>query len=176
MCKIERIRIGLWALGLLVASGPAWALESDRDQPVEITADSAEMDETKGVSVYRGKVEVRQGSMRLFADEVTIRHPDNKAQRIEAVGKPVRFSQLLDNQPKGQPKDQPKELHAQALRAEYDINGDELQLIDAAEVRQGEDSFRSDRITYDRKRGLVRGGASAKGKERVQVTVKPNRQ
>ncbi len=172
MFRTEPLRAGLCALGLLATPSAAWALESDREQPVEITADSAEMDETKGVSVYRGKVEVRQGSMHLYADEVTIRHPESKAQRIEAVGKPVRFNQLLD----GQQKDQPKELHAQALRAEYDIDGDELLLFDAAEVHQGEDSFRSDRITYDRKRGLVRGGASAKGKERVQVTVKPNRQ
>lgn len=168
MCRSERIRIGLCALGLLLGSVSGWALESDRDQPVEILADSADIDEVRGISVYRGKVEVRQGSMRLYADEVTIHHPDEKAKRIEAVGKPVRFSQALDNQP--------KELQAQALRAEYEIDGEELQLFDGAEVRQGEDSFRSDRITYDRKRGLIRGGTSAKGKERVQVTVKPNRQ
>lgn len=168
MCsRSERIRAGLCAIGLFLASVSGWALESDRDQPVEIVADSADIDEVRGVSIYRGKVEVRQGSMRLYADEVTIYHPDKKAQRIEAVGKPVRFSQALDNQP--------NELQAQALRAEYVINGDELQLLDSAEVRQGADSFRSDRITYDRKSGLIRGGTSAKGKERVQVTVSPNR-
>jgi lipopolysaccharide export system protein LptA len=161
----EQVLCGLCGLLLLVSPPPSWALESDKDQPLEISADSVEIDENQGVSVYRGNVDARQGSMHLLADVVTIRHPEHKAQRIEASGNPVRFNQTLDKQP--------KEIQAKALRVEYDIAGDEIQLIDQAEVRQGEDTFRSDRITYDRQRALVRAGASAKGKERVHVTVKP---
>ena len=36
---------------------------------------------------------------------------------------------------------------------------------------QGKDSFKSDRITYDRTKSLVRAGASAKGKQRVRISI-----
>ena len=54
---------------------------------------------------------------------------------------------------------------------EYDVDGDELMLIDEAELRQGRDSFRSDRIVYDRVRAVVKAGAAAKGKQRVRISI-----
>ena len=44
-------------------------------------------------------------------------------------------------------------------------------MIGNAVLFQGKDSFRSDRITYDRKSGILKGGTSAQGKRRVQVTI-----
>jgi lipopolysaccharide export system protein LptA len=42
-----------------------------------------------------------------------------------------------------------------------------------AVVIQGKDTFKSDRITYDRVKSVVKGGAAAKGKERVRIRVDP---
>jgi lipopolysaccharide export system protein LptA len=58
---------------------------------------------------------------------------------------------------------------------EYDTNKDEITLIDNAVLFQGEDTFRSDRIVYDRANGLVKAGASAQGKERVKITITPSK-
>jgi len=155
----------LIVLALLAPWGPCWSLSSDKDQPMLISADSVDIDDAEGVSVYRGNVDIQQGSMRLLADQVTVRHAERKAQRIEAAGGPVRFSQKLDNSA--------QEVNAKALRIVYDIDSDEIELMDQAEVRQGKDTFRSDRITYDRLHALVKAGASAKGKDRVHVTINP---
>lgn len=40
-----------------------------------------------------------------------------------------------------------------------------------AVLNQGKDTFKSDKIIYDRARAVVKAGASAKGKERVKVTI-----
>jgi len=154
------------ALALLGAlSGPAPGLSTDKDQPLDLEADSAEIDEAKGLSTYAGNVVATQGSMRLESDRLTIFHKGSKAERLEAVGKPARFQQLAD--------DSPEPVKARAQLVEYRFDSEELLLTGDAVVLQGKDTFKSDRITYDRVRSVVKGGAAAKGKERVRITVDP---
>lgn len=54
--------------GLLVCcliSGLTVGLSSDPDQPIEVEADSAELDDKERIAVYQGNVVVIQGSIRL---------------------------------------------------------------------------------------------------------------
>jgi lipopolysaccharide export system protein LptA len=150
----------LWA-----ASAPAQALSTDKDQPLDLEADSAEIDEAKGQSTYLGNVVATQGSMRLESDRLTIFHQGSKAERLEAVGKPARFQQIPDASK--------EPVKARAQRMEYRFDSEELLLTGDAVVVQGKDTFKSDRITYDRVRSVVKGGAAAQGKERVRITVDP---
>ena len=154
-------RVALLLLALLPFATPA--LSSDQDQPIRIEADSADIDDRHGVSIYRGNVEVRQGSSILTADKVTVQHPGKKAKKIIAIGKPVKYRQPQEG-------DEP-DIRAEALQAEYFTDSEELVMIGDAVLFQGKDSFRSDRITYDRKSGMLKGGTSAQGKRRVQVTI-----
>jgi lipopolysaccharide transport protein LptA len=55
---------------------------------------------------------------------------------------------------------------------EYDVDSDMLYLIGNAVLNQDKDTFKSDRIAYDRKKSMIKGGTSAKGKHRVRVTIK----
>ena len=156
------------ALGLAVVP-PLAALDSDQQQPLLIEADAAELDENQSISLYIGNVEVEQGSMRIFADEVLVHHrPNRQPQKIIAVGNPARYRQLLD--------DDPDEVHGHALRMEYEADRDEITLIDQAELNQGEDRFASDRIVYNRITQRVTAGTSAQGRERVQIRIKPEGQ
>ena len=164
--KGARWRNALLALVMCLGPGSAWALSSDKDQPVLVEADSADIDDAKNISVYSGNVEIQQGSLRILADKVTVYHEERTPQRIVAEGQPVKYRQLLDGQE--------QEVKARALRMEYDVDGDELLLIEQAELRQGRDSFRSDRIVYDRKQAVVKAGASAKGQDRVRVIFNPS--
>jgi len=148
---------------LLAAPTLATALESDKDQPIQIEADSVDIDDGKGTSTYKGNVELTQGSIRITADRVTITQHQGQSDHVEAVGSPVTFRQRTEGA-KGI-------IKGRAKRAEYDANSEMLYLIDEAVLTQGSDSFKSDRITYDRARSVVKAGASAKGKKRVRVTI-----
>jgi lipopolysaccharide export system protein LptA len=162
-----------WARALLAAAALTWAgtvpaLSSDQDQPIQIEADGVEIDDGRGVSVYTGNVEIQQGSMRLWADQVTLHHSkSHEAQRLIAVGRPARYRQLLDGDH--------GEVKARALRMEYDAGSEEIVLKEQAELTQGKDRFSSDRIVYDRNKALVKAGASAQGKQRVRITFDPKR-
>ncbi len=154
-------------LGLfLIFATPAWALESDQQQPLYLEADNAELDEAKHLSLYSGNVIVRQGSLEIRADQVTIHHAEDKRpELVIAIGKPATYKQAIEGEE--------KPVQAEALRMEYQADKDELTLIDQAVVFQGTDTFRSDRILYDRINARVKAGASANGKERVKIHITP---
>jgi lipopolysaccharide export system protein LptA len=142
-----------------------WALESDRDQPLQLGADSLSIDESTGVSLYEGNVEITQGSMRLWADKLWVYHRQGKAEKIISKGNPTHFSQLLE--------EGGDEVHGQAQRMEIYVDRNELLLFDSAVLEQGGNRFSNDRIVYNRVNAKVRAGSSAQGKQRVQVVIEP---
>lgn len=153
------------ALLLLTAAPASRALEGDEEQPLYLESDSAELDEQTSTSVYKGNVIVKQGTMEIEADEVTVHHdPDRRPKRIVAVGKPAKYRQDVEGEK--------EKMEAEALRMEYEADSDEITLIDEALLYQGEDTFRSDRIVYDRANARVKAGTSAQGTERVKIFIK----
>lgn len=151
---------------LLFGSAETLALSGDRDQPMTLEADSVSIDEETGVSLYEGNVVITQGSLKLWADRLWIHRRDGKTEKLISEGKPTRFRQMTDDQ---------QEVKGRALRAEFFVDRDELLLFDEAVLEQGADSFRSDRIVYNRGTTQVRAGASADGKQRVQVIIEPDK-
>ncbi|MES9897521.1 MAG: lipopolysaccharide transport periplasmic protein LptA [Sedimenticola sp.] len=141
----------------------AQALQSDKNQPTQIEADSVEIDDGKGISIYKGNVVMTQGSIQFKADKVVVTQREEKADQITATGTPVQFQQEMDNN-EGMVKGRSK-------RIEYEADSEILYMINDAVLTQNKDTFTSDRITYDRAKAVVKAGASAKGKERVRVTI-----
>jgi len=153
----------LLTLILVLLCGASQALESDRDQPIELAADSVDIDEGKGVSVYRGDVDLRQGTMRLLADVVTVHQTERRPTQIVAQGRPVKFHQQATDGP----------VKGEARRVEYEVGSENLVLIGDAVLVQNNDSMRSDRIVYDRVKSVVKAGAAAQGKQRVHISIEP---
>ena len=58
----------LVTLVFLFLPAPLLALSSDRDQPIEVEADSLEVRDAEKISIYSGKVRLNQGSLALRAD------------------------------------------------------------------------------------------------------------
>ncbi|MES9846139.1 MAG: lipopolysaccharide transport periplasmic protein LptA [Candidatus Sedimenticola sp. PURPLELP] len=153
---------------MLALPGLGFALESDKDQPIYIESDSVDFDDDKGIAVYKGSVELTQGSIRVTADKITVtQSKDKESDRILATGKPVTYKQDTDGG-KGA-------IRARMKRMEYDSNSEILHMIGDAVLSQGKDTFKSDRINYDRAKAVVKAGASAKGKQRVRVTIQSNK-
>ena len=151
------------ALFCFLISQPLLALENDKDQPISIEADSVEIDEGTGESTYKGNVILIQGSIRLTADSVSVHQETGTTNKVLATGNPVTFKQDGGSE-KGL-------IKGQAQKVEYQAADDTLILTGKAELTQGKDSFKSDRIIYDRAKAVVKAGASAQGKQRVKVTI-----
>lgn len=152
-------------IALLLPPLAAFALTADKNQPVNVEADSVQIDDKKGVSIYKGNVVITQGSLRLDADTVTIYNPNKGLDKIVAEGGPAHFKQRPDN------KDE--DTRAQAARIEYHAADEKILLLNNAHIWQDKNEFSGDKIEYDTKQNLVSASKSATGSGRVQVTIQP---
>ncbi|MCB1867992.1 MAG: lipopolysaccharide transport periplasmic protein LptA [Gammaproteobacteria bacterium] len=170
--KSNRPQIGYWTrqltcIPLLILPLLCGALESDREQPLYVEADGADLNDKTGVSVYTGNVVITQGSIKLSAHKVTLTQKGEKSDHILAEGNPVKFEQQTGGS-KGL-------IKGQAKTADYHLDSETIFMVGDAIITQGKDTFRSDRITYDRVKGEVKAGASAKGKQRVRIAIQPQK-
>ena len=97
---------------LLGASLALWALESDKDQPIEIEADSGELDDIRNISIYRGNVITIQGTIYMTGDKMTVYYTDDDEMDYMIMeGRPATYKQL--------PDDSSVYDYAEALTMEY---------------------------------------------------------
>lgn len=156
------------------------ALSTDKDQPIEVEADYAELDDEKGVTIYKGNVIVTQGSMRIKGDQMTVTYNENDdLDTLIVVGKPAHYQQMPDG---SQILDE-----AEALKMEYHSLKNLIVLINEALVKQEGLRFSGNRIEYDTERSKVyaRGSQtvkeqtddakSEKRNDRVKITIKPKK-
>jgi len=147
------------------------ALESDRDQPIHIQADSAVVDENTGSSTYLGNVIIDQGSMHIEADEIRILTADDEVIQIIAsanpeTGKKARYQQ--------QPPEANSPVVASAQEITYFVQEARLHLQGEALLQQVDDTFRGELLYYDVTRGIVNLNSGDSG-QRVNMTLNPKK-
>jgi lipopolysaccharide export system protein LptA len=168
-----------WLLAGLFLSFQAWCLSTDKEQPIEIEADTAELDDRKGVTVYTGDVIVTQGSIRMTGDRMTVYYTDNKELDVVIMdGQPATYRQLPDD----------SEIYdeAEALQMEYYGKKNLIILTDKAVVKQEGLRFSGKRIEYDTELSKIKargdtktdqaGTVNGTGDGRVRITIQPKKQ
>lgn len=117
------------------------ALESDQNQPINVVSNEQTADLNNNTANFIGNVEATQGSIKILADKVTItRNKDGTLKDIIAYGKPVRFSQKLDNG---------KIIKSRSSTLTYNTAKNILVLAGKAVINQGESQLSSDKIEYN---------------------------
>ena len=81
--------VSLWSFSLN-------ALQDDRKAPIKVVSDRAEQNEKDGTAIYQGSVVVRQGSIIIHADKVTIVTDIEDGDRIVCVGNPAKYQQIIN--------------------------------------------------------------------------------
>ena len=163
---------------LAVMAQPCQALSTDPQQPVQIEADFAELDDEEHTTVYVGNVVVDQGSMHMTGDRLRVNFTENKDMKEAYLeGRPATFKQTPDHD---------DDVHGQALKIEYHAEQSLLNLIEKARVTQGERLFEGHRINYDTKKSIItarsaRAGQANKdqypkdGSDRVRIIIPPKK-
>ena len=158
------------AVLLLFGTGPAMPLSTDKDQPMTIEADSVESDDSTGLIIYRGNVDVRQGSMRVTGDTLVIERKDGKTDIVTVTGRPATYRQ----RPDGKEQDVTAEAHELQVYPQQD----RIRLRKAARIEQDGSLFTGSVIEYDNRNDIIRAkGSSGTGDEagdRVRMTIQPD--
>ncbi|WP_417499057.1 lipopolysaccharide transport periplasmic protein LptA [Methylophaga sp.] len=126
----------------------SWALPSDREKPINIEADHAQMDDQEGVTQYKGDAILTQGTLKITGDIITFHYDENKQlTKAVSVGKLATYKQV--HKP-GEPP-----VKAKAIRMEYYADKQKIYLIGEGHVWQNGDEFIGNRIEYDIARNVV---------------------
>ncbi len=167
------------SLGLLLA-GCCWlltvpqavALSSDREQVITIEADRAEADDVRHITVYKGRVIITQGSLRISGDAATVHYNGERdLTALVVLGKPAHFRQQVDGQADYQ--------QATAQRMEYHADKNLVILLGDARSWQGREEITGDRIVFDTVQNRVQADArettDTAEKPRVRITIVPKK-
>ena len=132
----------------------SYALQTDKDQPVEIDSDFAELRDNDGYAIYSGNVRMVQGSLQIDADKIELFFPEKELTRAVIYGgnnKQAYFQQT--------PKVGEKPVRGSADRIVYQIDPDEIRLLREAIFCQKGNEQKGMRIIYDIEKDIMRAKA-----------------
>ncbi len=131
----------------------------DTDQPLEITADSLEVQQAKQLAVFQGRVLVVQGEIRLKSDRLVVHYTEDKAKKSdEAPG--IRKIDATGNVFLSSPRET-----AKGQRGVYDVENKMITLTGDVTLTQGQSVLKGQNMTLNLETGLSRieGGVSSGG-------------
>lgn len=165
-----QLHLHLFYLGsvLFGFSQMALALDTDHNQMLEIQSNTAELDENKGTAIYRGAVELSQGSLLITAQTLTIYNSAEGVSKVIAEGDPAKYSQTIN--------ENKEPVHAHAMEITYYPADEKLVLSKHAKLTQGGSLFEGDKIDYDiqKQRLTANGGTNTEHSTRANNGTQPS--
>ena len=157
-------------LTLLLLGGPGSvpALESDRQQPLEVYADDTDGSLGDGMTVLSGRVEIRQGTLHIEASRAEVEKSDGKVRVIRFLGQPATLEQEIEEQGL---------VQAEANTITYQVGAGIVELAGAADVTHPQYQISGELLTYDLDRQHFEGTGSSGSPEdadgRIRIQLEP---
>lgn len=151
-------------LCLLAFTLSAQALETDRQQPLEINASSTDGTLGDGITTMRGDVEIRQGTLHITADEAEVKKADGRVQSITFRGQPAFLEQEIEEQGL---------VKATAGTIDYQVASGLVTLTGDADVQHPQYRISGDLLTYDLKAQHFEGTSTQDGNGRIHIRLDP---
>lgn len=159
------IRPSLWLfLALLWFSPALMALESDRQQPLEVNANSTDGTLGDGITTLRGDVEIRQGSLHITADEAEVHKVDGRVSSVTFRGQPVFLEQEIEELGM---------VQATAKVINYQVASGLVTLTGNADVKHPQYQISGETLTYDLNIQHFKGSGDENGNGRVHILLDP---
>lgn len=152
----------LLILAAALAATPALGKSSDRNQPMDISADNTDaLLADDSVSTLQGNVRIRQGTLEVDADRAEVHRAAGDLNRIVLTGAPAVLRQVSDA---GEP------MEATAARIVYMLGDETMMLTGNVVITQPRGTLRGETIKYDINTGRLDGGGDG---ARVQMRILP---
>lgn len=142
---------------LLLVLAAAWApAAGPENEEIVIRAQTATLNQARGVGLYEGDAELRQGNRSLSADMIRIELKEGAPGRIEATGDPVRLREgnILD---------------ARGDRLVYDVQEKRIQIFGDARVDHQGRVFEGAELEYNLTTRQVNASGGDTGRVRMVI-------
>ncbi len=128
-------------LFLLLLVPSSRAEKADRDKPINIDADKAEVDNAKQTSTFIGNVVVTQGTMVIRGDKMVVTQDKDGYKHGTAYGNPASYRQKREGLN--------EYVEGYGDRIVYDTRADTVDFYEHAKVKRGNDEVRGEHVTYN---------------------------
>jgi len=156
---------------LLLMAGLAWlalpvsvlALETDRQQPLEVNADTTDGTLGDGMATLKGNVEIHQGSLLISADIAQVEKVEGKVRRFELNGTPVHLQQEIEGEGL---------VQAEAQKIDYEVATGIVTLTGNADVTHPQYHISGEVLEYDMNTQHFKG-SGGDGNGRIRIRLDP---
>jgi lipopolysaccharide export system protein LptA len=149
---------------LLALGSPLQALESDRQEPLEVNANSTDGTLGDGVTTLRGNVDIRQGTLHITADEAEVNKTDGRVQSVTFRGQPAFLEQEIEEQGL---------VQATAQVIDYQVATGMVTLTGNADVKHPQYQINGELLTYDLNIQHFQGSGDESGNGRIHIRLDP---
>lgn len=139
----------------------ALARSDDSEKPIHITADTAELNDKTGVSIYRGDVEMVQGTTILTGDVITVYTKNNDVTKMISVGNLATYQETTDDG---------DIVYAESEEMIHNSPEKKVELFRKGKITQTGNVIKSDYILYLTEEGLIDTGTK---KDRIKIVIQP---
>ena len=151
-------------LCLLCPGLPLMALESDRQEPLEVSANSTDGTLGDGITTLRGSVDIRQGTLRITADEAEVKKIDGRVGAVTFRGQPAFLEQEIEEQGL---------VQATANVIDYQVASGLVTLTGNADVKHPQYQISGELLTYDLNVQHFQGSGDGNGNGRIHILLDP---
>lgn len=149
---------------LLSLSFPLMALESDRQESLEVSANSTDGTLGDGITTLRGNVDIRQGTLRITADEAEVKKIDGRVGSVTFRGQPAFLEQEIEEQGL---------VQATANVIDYQVATGIVTLTGNADVKHPQYQISGELLTYDLNIQHFQGSSGENGNGRIHILLDP---
>lgn len=165
------------AVLLALAATPAWALKSDRDQPMNVESDALQYESQQQRSVFTGNVVVTKGSITMHGSKLVVTQTAGGKDDAVMYGAPGKRAFYREKRDGGGEQ----YVEGEGDRIDYDGQADIVKFVGHAEARRLEngklqDQINGDVITLNNVTEVYNVDLAQKGKsgqDRVRATFAP---
>ena len=161
---MQSTRFILILLAGLTAAPAALALETDRQQPLEVNADTTDGMLGDGVTTLTGHVEIKQGTLLIKADRAEVDKADGKVREIKLLGDTASLQQEIEEQGL---------VKAWANAITYQVGSGMVVLSGNAEVSHPQYEVSGEQLRYDLNLQHFEGNGTRDGNGRVRIRLDP---
>ena len=160
---VSHFRVGIY-LCLFFLSMPLMALESDRQKPLEVSANATDGTLGDGITTLRGNVDIRQGTLRITADEAEVKKVDGRVSSVTFRGKPAFLEQEIEEQGL---------VQATANTINYQVASGIVTMTGNADVKHPQYQISGELLTYDLNVQHFQGSSDENGNGRIHILLDP---
>jgi len=151
------------ALLALLLPGVALAKTSDRNQPMDLEANSNDCNLTddSGKCTFTGNVVITQGTLVIHAAAADLFRKNGEIDRVVLTGKQATLEQEMDDGSK---------MNARANNMDYNVNSEVIILTGNYKVESPRGTNSGEKMTYNTRTGNMQSGGDG---TRVRTVIQP---